>query len=376
MNCLFITYGLDVGGAETILVKLLNHFHREKITPFLASLGKSGDLESTLSPDIELKKMPRRWRFDMNPERQIASLIQEKNIQTVFALDFFSFFFVHRATSLVRWPVHTIISLHATKPHRIKDYLMTMAYARLLKGDEILLTVCKAQANYLSRLYHINRSQFGTIYNGVDPEYWSPAPSSFDARTVRLPLGILPEAVVIVQVAVFRREKNQFDSVQALAELGKRFNRFPFLLFVGGGEQKMIDEVRILAERLHVAERVKFCGQQTDVRPFLWSSDLFTLSSKTETFPMAALEAMSVGLPCALPDLGGARELVQDGINGFIARPHNPMLLAESWARSIEHHATLPPGAIREIVKNKFSFEQCLRLHEELLTSGGKKASD
>jgi glycosyltransferase involved in cell wall biosynthesis len=63
---------------------------------------------------------------------------------------------------------------------------------------------------------------------------------------------------------------------------------------------------------------VKFAGMQSDVRPYLWSSDVFVFPSLYETFSLVTYEAAASGLPIVVSQLYGVEDLVRDGDNGFL----------------------------------------------------------
>ena len=70
---------------------------------------------------------------------------------------------------------------------------------------------------------------------------------------------------------------------------------------------------------LEVADRVSFIGELDDVRPVLTALDVFVLpSTAVESFSNAALEAMAIGRPVILSDIGGAREMIDDGVEGYV----------------------------------------------------------
>jgi glycosyltransferase involved in cell wall biosynthesis len=108
---------------------------------------------------------------------------------------------------------------------------------------------------------------------------------------------------------------------------------------------------------------------QASVRPFYWMADAFTLSSdRVETVSLAALEAMFTGLPCILTNIGGAREMIIEGINGLLVPPRNPPLLAWVWNRVIESRDSFISDEIRRLVCDRFALDQCIAGYTGLLS--------
>jgi glycosyltransferase involved in cell wall biosynthesis len=143
----------------------------------------------------------------------------------------------------------------------------------------------------------------------------------------------------------------------------------PYLLLVGAGDAQREKSLRSLAAGLEVADHVRFCGMQAYVRPFYWMADAFTLSSdRVETFSLAALEAMSTGLPCILTDVGGACEMIIEGVNGLLVPPRNPPLLARGWNRVIESRDSFKSDKIRRLVCDHFALDQCVAGYTGLLS--------
>jgi glycosyltransferase involved in cell wall biosynthesis len=99
-----------------------------------------------------------------------------------------------------------------------------------------------------------------------------------------------------------------------------------------------------------------FTGYVPDVRQVYWMSDLFTLTSnRVETFSIAALEAMSCGLPAVITNIGGATEMVFDGENGFLSGT-DAESIASTWSKALDH--TFSAKDIRAIVREKFDQER------------------
>ena len=365
---LFLTYGFPVGGAETFFVNLVNNLDRTKIKPIVVSLGQSEALESKLKSGINIVKTPRRWRYDLSPASKLRELILANGVTTVVALDFFCAFYVSLAIRKIPTPMNVLVSLHMTKPRSFKDFANNFVYSRFLTGKEKLVTVCQAQAAYLSSLYKISRQQLQVIYNGVDVNYWTPVTNTEDRTSLRKMFSVPSDAQIVLQVAAFRREKKHEDSIQALKILHNQGASKTYLMLVGGGNLVIENRLKKLTADLQLGDYVQFCGSHADVREFYWMADLFTLSSVSiETFSIAALEAMAAGLPCVITDLGGAREMVFDGKNGYVVPRKSPERLAEAWSKALNGMLSWKSREIREYVADRFSLEQCVHQYENAI---------
>ena len=105
-------------------------------------------------------------------------------------------------------------------------------------------------------------------------------------------------------------------------------NGSPFhLVLAGDGEER--NRFERLARDWKMEERVHFTGFVEDIRPLLWSSDLFVLPSREpEPFGLVLLEAMASGLPVIATDCGGPLDMVDPGRNGWLVPPGDQAALS------------------------------------------------
>jgi len=261
------------------------------------------------------------------------------------------------------------VSIHSTKPRSLKGFLSDVIYTKILGRNAKLVAVCENQKNYYRRRFGLHERQFaGVIYNGVDTDHWSLPPANFDRVTERAHLGIPGDAIVILNVSRFRREKRHDIMIRAFAELANPWEgRQIHMVFVGGGDAASERRITGLAERFGISGGVHFCRSRNDNRPLYWLADLFTLASTSETFSLAALEAMSTGLPCVLTDVGGANEMITPMENGILVKPGSPGALAQGWMACLEQLEDLEPARIRNDVVKRFSLSSCVEAYEDLL---------
>ena len=150
---------------------------------------------------------------------------------------------------------------------------------------------------------------------------------------IRSQFGVPEDAIVIIKTAVFRPEKNHRGSLEALRLLIQKGFDNVYLLFVGDGPLK--NEIKLFSKVFNLSEKVIFAGHQIDVRPFYWASDIFTLTSNAvETFSISSLEALCCGLPCVLTNIGGANEMIDEQVNGYLSAL-NSKDICENWEKAI-----------------------------------------
>lgn len=119
----------------------------------------------------------------------------------------------------------------------------------------------------------------------------------------------------MVHVSNFRPLKHTPEVVETFARL--RAEGLPVkLLLVGDGPDRFVTEQR--ARELGVIEDIRFLGKQEPVEEILSIADVFIMPSASETFGLAALEAMACNVPTVTTDIGGLPELVVQGETGFM----------------------------------------------------------
>ncbi len=119
---------------------------------------------------------------------------------------------------------------------------------------------------------------------------------------------------IVVHTSNFRKVKRTTDVVRIFAELVKQIPSK--LLMVGDGPERSICEQ--LCRDLNITDDVRFLGKQDAIEEILSVSDLFLLPSQSESFGLAALEAMACKVPVISSDAGGLPELNVDGVTGFL----------------------------------------------------------
>jgi glycosyltransferase involved in cell wall biosynthesis len=214
----------------------------------------------------------------------------------------------------VRAPL--VATFHTTRLLSAKEQLQMLYYRPFFWTADHLAFVCEKQKrHWLRRAVFSRRNE--VIYNGVDTEEFCDKWSPEERRALRSALGFSDSDYVIGISAVLRPEKNHVQLVEAVALLRDR--GIPArVLMIGDGEMREAIEGR--ARALNVEGDVVITGLQQDVRPYIVASDVMALCSLTETFSLAAIEAMALSRPVVHSNVGGAAEMIIPGRNGFLFR--------------------------------------------------------
>jgi N-acetyl-alpha-D-glucosaminyl L-malate synthase BshA len=183
------------------------------------------------------------------------------------------------------------------------------------------------------------------VPNFVDADRFRPAPGERP----------LPEAPIVVHVSNFRPVKRVRDVVEVFARV--RATRPARLRLVGDGPDRAAVAARVTA--LGLDADVEFLGERVDLPAVLRDADLFVLPSETESFGLAALEAMACGVPVVASAVGGLPEVIPDGEVGALCPLGDVEAMAAAAIRILgdaELHRRLSRAA-RRLAESRYRIE-------------------
>lgn len=223
----------------------------------------------------------------------------------------------------------------------------------LAAGTFRIVACCRAVAAFYRRQVGVRPNKLAVNYNAVRI---GPAPA-VDQASARTTLGLPPDAMVIGTVGRLTEQKDQRMLIDAMAQLAPRFPKL-VLIIAGAGELRARLQAR--AERLAIADRVRFLGVRRDRDTLYAAMDVFALPSRWEGLSLALIEAMGAGRPAVATRVGGNPEVVDHGRTGLLVQPGEPMALADALGSILVDaglREALGSSARRE-ARERFSIER------------------
>jgi glycosyltransferase involved in cell wall biosynthesis len=299
---------LNLGGCERDLTKVAIGLDRDQFTPFVGCFHPHGfrfaELRAAQVPVIQFPVQSFASPTTLSVARRFGRFLAENKIRVVHTFDVPSNIF---AVPAARWfRVPTVISSDlqfrelVPKLHRRMLRLVdALAHKTVVNSDAVRRSLIANQGIPASKIY--------LSHNGVDTHVFYPGPAQGKPQFFK-------DSLVIGTLCALRSEKRVDLLIDAFAQL-QRVRSDAKLLIVGSGA--MLPSLQQQARSRGVEQFCLFQPATQDVPAWLRMMNIFVLTSESESFPNALLEAMACGCCVVASNVGGVPELVIDGVNGF-----------------------------------------------------------
>lgn len=171
------------------------------------------------------------------------------------------------------------------------------------------------------------------------------------------------EERVITHISNFRKVKRINDIINVFYNIQKEIPAT--LMMVGEGPEK--EPAEVLCERLGIEDKVKFLGNSGEIDKILCFSDLFLLPSETESFGLAALEAMASGVPVISSNTGGIPEVNIEGVSGYLSNVGDIEHMTQNALKILRDDTVLErfKANAKEVAGN-FDIHEIVPVYEEI----------
>jgi glycosyltransferase involved in cell wall biosynthesis len=325
---LHLIKGLGRGGAELLLVSAAPYLDRNRFQYEVAYLlpwkdAVVGDLRAA---DLQVHCLDRKQ--DSGWLRRLRSLVRERGIDLVHS---HSPYTAVGARTVLGGDVKHLHTEHNvwTSYHRATYWGNLLTFPR----NEHVFAVSehvRVSIRYPAPLRFLRMPPCETLYHGLDPVAFARWGSP---DGVREELGLAADAPVMGIVANFRPQKGHRDLFRATAEVRKVL---PDVRLVVVGQGPLEKSLRDHVQALGLEDTVLFTGQRDDAPRLVSAFDLFVLPSLFEGLAIALVEALALGKPAVVTQVGGLVEVVEHGKHGLVVPPGDYRALAGAIVRLLQ----------------------------------------
>ena len=357
MKTLHILDSLNRGGAETMLLDVCRNVTGSGLDLTFVATG-GGDLEQEFRRSgVDFIRLQRKLPLDPGLVYQLRRIILERGIQVVHSQQPVEALHLYLATRGL--PTRQVLTLQGlypgTKNELVLKFLLPRMQALIVPSLDLRRVMVKEQGIDPGNDCILLR-------NCVDLKGLVP-----QGRKVRKELGLSEDALLVGMVAHFYadRRKDQLTVCRSLPAVFERVSEAHFV-FVGSRSDtapQLFNECVNFCREHGISGRVHFLGTRGDIPDLLNSLDVFVLSSNVEGLPIAAIQALTMGVPSVLSDIGSLREISDDGQYAVLFRTGDAADLAEkltSLLENRERRATLGATATQWAL-SQFSVQQYIQ---------------
>lgn len=346
------------GGAENMLINLVRNLDSNRYKSIICLL-KDGWLNSQLQTlGFQTAVVAQEKSYDFNWFSRIKEVLRQNSVDLMHSHEFAMNSYGSILSCLTDIPI--VATVHGKNYYPAK-YRRRIAYFFVSKQAR-MVAVSLDLKNFLTKKLAIRSEDVLVIHNGIDPENYRECD---DKDTLRKELDIPIEQPVIGTVGNLYPVKDHKTLLRAAAMITTSFDGATFLI---AGRGQLLEELQREAASLGIEKNIRFLGFRNDIPRLLHAMDVFVLPSISEGLPLSVLEAMAAGRPVVASDVGGIREVITDGVTGFLIPPGAPEKLADKLLTLLHRpHAAASMGlAGRARIQQYFSVQKMVREYAAL----------
>lgn len=363
INLLHLITGLEPAGAENLLVDIVRRLDKKRFRVVVGYIYGQGTLAAEIrGTGVKVIDLSRNEKIDPFLMIRLFLLIRKERIRIVHT-HLVHASIVGRIAAKLAGVGRIITTRHYAYYHKQKGLVNWIERKTAVFNNEFI-AISNAVKEHMIKTEKYGPERIAVLYNAVDLDLLD----SSDGEITERDSGFL-----IGSVGRLHPSKGYDTLLKSMPQVIKRFPQAK-LMIIGDGTQR--DHLQRICADLGISEHVVFLGTKThaQVIDFLKKLDLFVLASNWEGFGLVLVEAMALGKPVVATNVGGIREIVQDGQTGYLVPPGQPDALASRMIRLLEDQPLSREMAkmARKRVEANFSMKRMIygldQLYRKLVT--------
>jgi glycosyltransferase involved in cell wall biosynthesis len=313
IRVLLVIPTLDQSGAEKQFTLLAMGLPRDQFEVHAIALTRGGPYEKILNEHgIPLTILKKRWKFDPFCLRRLARLIREIQPDVIHTWLFAANSYVRMLAGGPGQPP-VVVSERCVDSWK-SGWQLTLDRWQIPRTARLV-----GNSNSVADFYRQQKfpdDRIRVVPNGIEPPAATTDVSTSERDCLRAEVcGLPPNAKVLGYVGRLARQKRILDLLWVIVLLKDVDPNF-YLVFVGDGPER--DALEQFARDMNIEQNVKFLGHRQDIPALLPLFDVFLLASDFEGMSNSVMEAMAASLPVVASDITANRELVFDGVTGYL----------------------------------------------------------
>lgn len=369
---LFLIHDLGPGGAEKVLVNLVNNMDRSKFDISVVSLFGGGVNEQFLAPHIHYRAV---WKKAIRGNSHLLKLLTPRQLHQMCIKEHYDIEVAYLEgpaarvisgcpdmdTKLVSW-IHIEQLSQKKASHSFRSYGEALACYR--RFDQLICVAETVKTDFLS-LFNLD-NPIDVLYNTNE----SKQIKTLAKEDIKKEL-FQSDEVSLIGVGKILPKKG-FDRLARL-HVRLRQEGYPVHTYVlGVGPQK--EEIEKYLSEQGMTESFTFLGYQTNPYKYVARSDIFVCASHAEGFSTAATEALIVGTPVCTVEVSGMKEMLGENDEWGIVTENSEEALYQGIKRLLDDPALLAHYREKAQERGKtFSTENTVRAVEEMLIALERK---
>jgi glycosyltransferase involved in cell wall biosynthesis len=356
------------GGAETVFAQTTTRLDPRRFRS-VAVVGGPGWLATRLNENgLDPHVVPAKGSFNIRYLTKLHRLARQSRADVIVAHLYGSAIYGSLLGRALSIPVISV--LHGQTDVSSDGRLAALKRGIVKFGSHRVVFVSERLKGHLAPRLRLPAHQCVVIPNGVDTNAFHPCRD----RSLREDLGLADETCLVGAIGNVRAPKAYDVLLQAAHILLGGSRRFHFVI-AGDCSGKLGEQLLQLRGTLGLDAHVTFLGLRPDVARILNNLDVFVLSSTTEGFSIACIEAMACGVPVIATRSGGPEEILE-GCAGVLVPARDPDAIAravEQVTASRDFAAALTAAATKR-VHEEYSLAEMLSRYESLLTDSAESS--
>ncbi|MBM3253452.1 MAG: glycosyltransferase family 4 protein [Candidatus Omnitrophica bacterium] len=351
----------SLSGGDLVILNLLKYLNRNIFEPYVINFfeerrpGIPLMVKEARERGIKTFIVNAKGRFDLGTVRQIKRFIAENKIDIIHCHGYKAD--VICALLPKKLNIKKITTLHGWwigKSIKLKFYNW-LDHLAIRNFDKIMVVSEPMKIALIRRHFPLERVIY--IPNGVDLDWIHSA----NGEQIREELNLTKDMFIIGIIGRLSKEKGHRYLLMALKDIPSAV-----LLIIGNGPLEK--QLKKMAVRLKIKERVIFLGFRHDVNSLIAAIDIFVLPSLTEGLPLALLEAMAAEKPIIASNVGGIPNVIKDGETGILIKPKNPTLIEKAIIQLIDKKdfAHQIASNAKKLVEDSYSLKATTKRYEEV----------